>query len=100
MGAFSGLNNYTTTGQVGVAIIAGVGGNLAFQDFLTDAESSTLQGYLTINGDLSKRKVELGTLPATRGSFSVAFPDGTDISLFNVVVVQTSETSIGMARIP
>lgn len=100
MGAFSGLDNHETTGQVSVAIIAGVGGNLAFQNFQTSSDSSELQGYLTINGDLAKRKVDLGALPTTSGSFNVDFPDGTDISLFNVVVVQSGEASVGMARIP
>lgn len=99
MGAFSGANNHTTSGNVGVAIIAGVGGDLAFQEFSTDA-TGELKSYLTIGGDLSKQTVDLGTLPETSGSFNVSFPADTDISLFDTVVVATGETSIGTARVP
>ncbi|MGD1854150.1 MAG: hypothetical protein ACFB2W_07845 [Leptolyngbyaceae cyanobacterium] len=99
MGAFSGDNNHTTNGNVGVAIIAGVGGDLAFQEFETDA-TGDLQGYLTIGGDLSKRKIDLGTLPASSGSFNISFPGDTDISLFDTVVVTTDTTSVGSARVP
>ena len=99
MGAFSGTNDHTTSGNVGVAIIAGVGGDLAFQDFATDAEGE-LNGYLTIGGDLSKQTVDLGPLPAAEGSFNVSFPGDTDISLFDTVVVTTGETGVGAARVP
>ncbi|MEO0434353.1 MAG: hypothetical protein AAF151_21925 [Cyanobacteria bacterium J06656_5] len=99
MGAFSGANNHITSGNVGVAIIAGVGGDLAFQDFSTDVEGS-LQGYLTIGGDLSKQTVDLGVLPAASGAFNIAFPGDTDISLFDTVVVAAGETSVGTARVP
>lgn len=100
MGAFSGLGNHNTTGSVGAAVIAGVGGNLAFQNFETDVADSELTGYLTIDGNLEKRKIELGTLPQSSGSFSVSFPDGTDISYFNTVIVQSDGESLGQARIP
>ena len=100
MGAFSGLGDRKTTGNVSVAIIAGVGGNLAFQNFETDETDSELIGYLTIDGSLEKRKIELGTLPQSSGSFSLPFPDGTDISYFNTVVVQAGSESLGQARIP
>ena len=99
MGAFSGANNYTTSGNVGVAIIAGVGGDLAFQNFATDAEGS-LKTYLTIGGDLSKQTIDLGPLPDASGSFNVSFPGDTDISLFDTVVVAKDETSVGEARVP
>ena len=99
MAAFSGANNYTPTGRVGVAIIAGVGGDLAFQNFVTDAEGA-LKGYLTIGGDLSKQTIDLGILPVAAGSFNVSFPGDTDISLFDTVVVASGDTSIGMARVP
>lgn len=99
MSMFVGLGEYTTTGSVGVAIIAGVGGNLAFQNFETNADASELTAALTINGDLAKRQVDLGVLPQTSGSFSVAFPDDTDISLFNVLVVRAGDTAIAQARI-
>lgn len=99
MGAFSGANNHTTSGNVGVAIIAGVGGDLAFQNFATDADGD-LKGYLTIGGDLSKQTIDLGVLPAADGSFNVSFPGDTDISLFDTVVVAAGETSVGTARVP
>lgn len=99
MGAFSGANSYSTSGNVGVAIIAGVGGDLAFRNFTTDAEGA-LTGYLTIGGDLSKQTVELGPLPATADSFNISFPGDTDISLFDTVVVAAGETSVGAARVP
>lgn len=99
MGAFSGANNHTTSGNVGVAIIAGVGGDLAFQDFATDA-TGELKSYLTIGGDLSKQTIDLGTLPETSGAFNVSFPGDTDISLFDTVVITTGETSVGTARVP
>ena len=100
MGTFSSLGNHQTTGSVGVAIMAGVGSKLAFQNFETDAAASELTGYLTINGSLEKRTIDLGTLPQTQGSFNVAFPNGTDISYFNTVVVRAGEESIGQAMIP
>ncbi|MFK8185054.1 MAG: hypothetical protein AB8B99_16915 [Phormidesmis sp.] len=99
MGAFSGLGNHKTTGNVGVAIIAGVGGNLAFQNFETDTDND-LTSYLTINGNLEKRKIGLGALPQSSGSFNVSFPNGTDISYFNTVVVLAGEEGIGEAKIP
>ena len=99
MSMFSGLNGHTTTGSLGIAVIAGVGGNIAFQNFQTDTDSPELQAYLTINGDLSKRTIELGLLPQADGSFNISFPDGTDMSLFNVLVVKAGDTSIGQAQI-
>ena len=99
MSAFSGQSGHTTTGTIGVAVIAGVGGNLAFQNFQTDANTEGLTAVLSINGNLEKRTVELGTLPQTSGSFSVPFPDDTDISLFNVLLVQAGDTVVGKAQI-
>jgi hypothetical protein len=99
MSTFSGVGGHTTTGSVGVAVIAGMGGNLAFQNFQTDVDASELTAELSINGDLSKRTIELGVLPETSGSFSVSFPDDTDISLFNVLLVKSADTVVGEARI-
>lgn len=99
MGAFSGANNHTTSGNVGVAIIAGVGGDLAFRDFSTDA-TGAMQVYLTIGGDLAKEKIDLGALPGTSGSFNVSFPGDTDVSLFDTVVVVAGDVSVGSARVP
>ena len=99
MSMFSGLNGHTTAGSLGIAVIAGVGGNIAFQNFQTDADSPEIQAYLTINGNLSKRTIDLGALPQTDGSFNISFPEGTDMSLFNVLVVKAGDTSIGQAQI-
>ncbi|MDB9528332.1 hypothetical protein PN498_20235 [Oscillatoria sp. CS-180] len=99
MSTFSGLEGHTTTGNVGVAVIPGVGGNLAIQNFETSADVSALSAVLAINGDLSKRTVDLGALPQASGSFSLPFTDDVDISLFNVLVVRSAETPIGEARI-
>ena len=99
MSQFSGLEGHTTTGSIGVAVIAGVGGELAFQNFETDAEASELQALLTIRGDLSKRIVDLGTLPQKSGSFRVPFPDDTDISLFNVLIVKSPTECVGKVQI-
>lgn len=99
MGAFSGANSHTTSGNVGVAIIAGVGGDLAFQNFSTDADGE-LQVYLTIGGDLSRQKIDLGALPADSDAFNISFPGDTDISFFDTVVVAKGEASVGMARVP
>ena len=99
MSMFSGLEGHTTTGSIGVAVIAGIGGDLAFQNFQTDATSSNLKAYLTISGNLEKRMVDLGPLPQVSGSFNVPFPIDTDISLFNVLIVKSDETCIGKAQI-
>ena len=99
MSMFSGLEGHTTTGNIGVAVIAGVGGDLAFQNFQTDADASDLQACLTINGNFAKRIVDLGPLPQTSGSFNISFPDDTDISLFNVLIVKAGDRCIGEARI-
>ena len=99
MSTFSGLEGHTTTGSIGVAVIAGVGGDLAFQNFQTDADTSDLRAYLTIRGDLSKRTVDLGALQQTSGSFNVPFPDDTDISLFNVLIVKSGDRCIGKVHI-
>ncbi len=99
MGAFSGTNKYDISGNVGVAIIAGIGGELAFQDFATNAEGE-LTVYLTMGGDLAKQTIDLGLLSAAEGSFNVSFPGDTDISLFDTVVVAAGDTSVGSARVP
>jgi hypothetical protein len=99
MSTFSGVNGHTTTGSLGVAVIAGVGGNLAFQNFHTDADTPDLQAVLTINGDLSKRSIDLGTLPQNTGDFSVEFPMDTDISRFNVLMVKAADEVVGQVRI-
>lgn len=100
MGVFSGLDKHTTTGSVGVVAIPGLGGTLAFQNFQTQETHLNLTCLLTINGNLSKRSLDLGPLPQSSGSFEVSFPDGTDLSLFNVVVIRAGDQNVGMATIP
>ena len=99
MSTFSGTNGYTTSGSIGVAVIAGVGGDLAFQNFQTDAKATELRAILAINGDLSKRSIDLGVLPQMHGSFNLSFPNDTDISLFNVLLVTAADQVIGQAQI-
>jgi len=98
MSMFTGLNDHTTTGTLGIAVIAGVGGTITFQNFQTDVTDG-LQAYLTINGDMAKRTIDLGPLPQNSGTFNITFPDGTDMSLFNTLIVEAAETPIGKARI-
>ncbi len=99
MSMFAGLNGHSTTGSLGIAVIAGVGGTITFQNFQADVDTSDMHAYLTINGDLSKRTVDLGALPQITGTFNVSFPDGTDMSLFNVLVVKAGDTAIGQAQV-
>lgn len=99
MSMFSGLEGHSTTGSLGIAVIAGLGGNITFQNFQTDVKTPDLHAYLTINGDLSKRTIDLGLLPQGSGSFNISFPEGTDMSLFNVLVVKAGDTPIGQAQI-
>ncbi|NEQ31581.1 MAG: hypothetical protein F6K04_11325 [Leptolyngbya sp. SIO4C5] len=102
MGAISGTDQYTTSGNVGAAIFGGGDASIAFKDFQTDAEADTLEAYLTIRGNFSKRVVDLGELPQTSGSFELALPPGTDISLHSTVVIRPkdSEDVVGTATIP
>ncbi|NJN04444.1 MAG: DM13 domain-containing protein [Leptolyngbyaceae cyanobacterium SL_1_1] len=102
MGALSGTDKHSTSGSVGAAIFGGGEASLAFKDFQTDAEADVLQAYLTIRGNFSKRVVELGELPQKSGSFELALPANTDISLHNTVVIrpQGSDEVIGTATIP
>lgn len=98
MSMLTGLNDHTTTGTLGIAVIAGVGGTITFQNFETDADGD-LRACLTINGNLEKRKIDLGQLPQSSGTFNVNFPDGTDMSLFNTLIVQSGDAPIGKARL-
>lgn len=102
MGLLSGLNDYTTTGSVSAAIFGGGNASIHFNDFQTDATASDLQVYLTINGKLEKRKLELGPVPENDGSFDVDLPDGTDVSLFNTIVIYSpdAESGVGSGTIP
>lgn len=101
MGSVASADSYTTSGYIGAAIV-GTSITLSFKDFNTSAEASDLAALLTINGNLAKRPIDLGPLPQTSGAFDLAVPDGTDISLFNTVVIRIagSETTVGTASVP
>ncbi|PSN17061.1 hypothetical protein C7271_19720 [filamentous cyanobacterium CCP5] len=100
MGAISGVDSFTAAGNIGVAVMEG-SVTLAVKDFETGAESSTLHAFLTINGKLEKRPIDLGPLPQTSGSFSLELPVGTDISLHNTLLIRdlATETTVAKARI-
>ncbi len=99
MSTFSGLDGHQTSGSLGIAVIGGLGGSIAFQNFQTDINRPDLHAYLTINGNFSKRTIDLGLLPQMGGSFSMSFPEGTDMSLFNVLVIRAGDVSVGEARL-
>lgn len=100
MGAISGVDSYSAAGSVGVAVIGG-GVTLAVKDFETSADPSNLHVYLTINGKLEKRPIDLGPLPQTSGSFELELPAGTDVSLHNTLLIRdlSSAQTVGSARI-
>ncbi|NEP17130.1 MAG: DM13 domain-containing protein [Leptolyngbya sp. SIO4C1] len=102
MGMLTGSNDYNTTGSVSAAIFGGGSSSIHFNNFHTNAEASDLQVYLTINGNLEKRKLDLGAVPENDGSFEMDLPDGTDVSLFNTIVIYSpqAEASIGSGTIP
>lgn len=101
MGSVAGIDSYSTSGYVGAAIV-GSTITLSFKDFATSAEAEALEAFLTISGNMAKRHIDLGPLPATSGAFDLSVPDGTDISLFNTVVIRIagSDTTIGTASVP
>lgn len=100
MGAISGLDNYTAKGNIGVAVMGG-GVTLAVKDFETSAEGAELHALLTINGKLEKRHLDLGPLPKGGGSFDLALPPGTDVSLFNTLLIRDpgADVTVASARI-
>lgn len=101
MGNLVGSGNYVAKGYISVAVV-GPDITLSFKDFSTSAGSLTLQALLTINGNLGRRPIDLGTLPTTNPDFYISVPTGTDVSLFNTVVICLAEqaTAIGEAPIP
>ena len=98
MGSVAGANSYSTSGYIGAAIV-GTSITLSFKDFATSATAESLEGFLTINGNMEKRHINLGVLPQTSGAFDLSVPNGTDISLFNTVVIREAGTdnTIGTA---
>ena len=101
MGSVAGANSYETSGYIGAAIV-GTSITLSFKDFATSSTAEVLEAYLTINGNMEKRHIALGTLPENSGAFDLSVPDGTDISLFNTVVIREAggENTIATASVP
>lgn len=100
MGSVVGTD-YTASGYVGAAIV-GSSITLSLKDFTTAAEAETLEAFLTINGNMAKRPIALGPLPRTSGAFDISVPEGTDISLFNTLVIRPAgnETTVATASVP
>lgn len=101
MGSVAGTDSYTASGYVGAAIV-GSSITLSFKDFTTAAEGEALEAFLTINGNMAKRPMALGLLPSTSGAFDLSVPPGTDISLFNTLVIRPvgSEGPVATASVP
>jgi hypothetical protein len=101
MGSVASAGSYNTSGYIGAAIV-GTSITLSFKDFQTSSEAEALEGFLTINGNMAKRHIDLGVLPQTGGAFDLSVPEGTDISLFNTVVIREAgtETTVGTASVP
>ncbi|PSR17479.1 hypothetical protein C8255_12425 [filamentous cyanobacterium CCP3] len=101
MGSVAGTDNYPASGYVGAAIV-GSSITLSLKDFTIAAENDRLEAFLTINGNLAKRHIALGPLPQTSGAFDLPVPEGTDISLFNTLVIRPlgSDTTVATASVP
>jgi hypothetical protein len=101
MGNFIGSGDYTTSGYISVAVV-GPNITLSFKSFSTSPGNLPLRAVLTISGNLNKRPIDLGTLPTAAEDFQMSVPTGTDVSLFNTVVVCLAnlETVVGQASIP
>ncbi len=104
MGTVAGKGNFDASGYVGAAIV-NHHTTLSFQNFNTSAGDLPLEAVLTINGNLAKRHIPLGPIPAGQAAFDLAVPAGTDISLFNTVVIRAAapdqtETVVGTATVP
>ncbi|MGB3138212.1 MAG: hypothetical protein WBG38_09220 [Nodosilinea sp.] len=101
MGSVVGTESSTASGYVGAAVV-GSSITLSLKDFTTAAEDEMLEAFLTINGNMAKRPLALGPLPQTSGAFDLSVPDGTDISLFNTLVIRPLgvETTVATASVP
>lgn len=104
MGLVAGKGDFSASGSVGAAIV-NHHTTLSFQNFSTSAGDQPLEALLTINGNLAKRHIPLGPIPAEQAAFDLAVPAGTDISLFNTVVIRASDPSqadtvVGTATVP
>ena len=99
MGVLAGQNSHTTTGNISVAVIAGVGASLAIKDLDTTADATDLTVLLTKDGDLTSRTKPLGTISGN-GTHSLDLPDSINISVYNTVLLMQGDTPIGSALIP
>jgi hypothetical protein len=102
MGTVAGKGDFSASGYVGAAIVHHRT-TLSFQNFSTSAEALPLEALLTINGNLAKRHIPLGPIPTAQPAFDLAVPEGTDISLFNTVVIRATDpeqTVVGTATVP
>lgn len=104
MGSVAGKGDFSASGYVGAAIV-NHRTTLSFQNFSTSAADLPLEALLTINGNLAKRHLPLGPIPAGQPAFDLAVPEGTDISLFNTVVIRAAnpdqaDTVVGTATVP
>lgn len=101
MGSVVGTEKYTASGYVGAAVV-GSRITLSLKDFTTAAEADMLEAFLTINGNMAKRTLALGPLPQTSGAFDLSVPEGTDISLFNTLVIRPlgNDTTVATASVP
>ncbi|MFQ4137372.1 hypothetical protein PGN35_013730 [Nodosilinea sp. PGN35] len=100
MGSVVGTEGFTAGGYVGAAIV-GSSITLSLKDFTTAAEG-VLEAFLTIDGNMAKRPIALGSLPSGGGAFDLTVPEGTDISLFNTLVIRPvgSENTVATASVP
>lgn len=101
MGSVVGTGDYTASGYVGVAIV-GSSITLSLKDFTTAVEGEALEAFLTIDGNMAKRPIALGPLPESSGAFDLSVSEGTDISLFNTLVIRPvgSESAVAKASVP
>lgn len=104
MGSVAGKGDFSASGYVGAAIV-NHRTTLSFQNFHTSAADLPLEALLTINGNLAKRHLPLGPIPPGQPAFDLAVPEGTDISLFNTVVIRAADpdqadTVVGTATVP
>ena len=100
MGALSGLNNHTTSGNVSVAVVAGVGASLAIKNLQTDVDAAVLGVFLAQDGDLSRHTIDLGSIAGNSGSFDLTLPDSADISIYNTVILQANDEEIAEGDLP
>lgn len=103
MGIVAGKGDFRASGYVGAAIV-NHHTTLSFQNFNTSA-TDPLEALLTINGNLAKRHIFLGAIPTNQSAFDLAVPEGTDISLFNTVILRLADpdqtdTVVGIATVP